>query len=311
MIQITVNGKHKCFPSQKLADAFLAAQESNGKSNGKRKPKQALSGKRNSLFLEDPEDLVLIGLDTDDDDSHPLFDERVHWPVDEGLVLNIMVYNVVEPILVRKSKDDNGVERAEVVAGRQRVKAAREASRRLQAEGKEVLKIRTIAERGEDHNMFGINISTNELRQDDTPLGRARKVRTYLSMGRTVEEAAIMFDRSTYTIQDWLKLLEMEPEVLQAIEAGALSAHAALKMSSLSRKEQRKALKALLEGKKVRNRKPALPVPTKATLRKVIEAAPAPEGFVAKLSPEFAAGIRYALGTLTAAEVEGLEEILV
>ena len=57
------------------------------------------SGKTNVLTFE-PEHLHLIT-----DKTHPLYDERVHLPIDEGMVLNIAELGVLEPIIVWKDPE--------------------------------------------------------------------------------------------------------------------------------------------------------------------------------------------------------------
>ena len=61
------------------------------------------SGKTNVLTFE-PENLHLVT-----DKTHPLYDERVHLPIDEGMVLNIKELGVLEPIIVWKDPDRKSV----------------------------------------------------------------------------------------------------------------------------------------------------------------------------------------------------------
>jgi ParB family chromosome partitioning protein len=55
------------------------------------------SGKTNVLMFE-PENLHLVT-----DKAHPLYDERIHLPIDEGMVLNIKELGVLEPIMSGKT----------------------------------------------------------------------------------------------------------------------------------------------------------------------------------------------------------------
>lgn len=57
------------------------------------------SGKTNVLSFE-PENLHLVT-----DKTHPLYDERVHLPIEEGMVLNIAELGVLEPIIVWKDPE--------------------------------------------------------------------------------------------------------------------------------------------------------------------------------------------------------------
>jgi ParB family chromosome partitioning protein len=45
----------------------------------------------------EPENLHLVT-----DKTHPLYDERIHLPISEAMVLNIMDQGVLEPIIVWK-----------------------------------------------------------------------------------------------------------------------------------------------------------------------------------------------------------------
>jgi ParB family chromosome partitioning protein len=56
------------------------------------------SGKTNVLMFE-PENLH------GHRQAHPLYDERIHLPIDEGMVLNIMELGVLEPIIVWKDPE--------------------------------------------------------------------------------------------------------------------------------------------------------------------------------------------------------------
>lgn len=60
------------------------------------------SGKTNVLMFE-PEKLHLVT-----DKTHPLYDERINLPIDEGMVLNIKELGVLEPITVWKDPE-NGI----------------------------------------------------------------------------------------------------------------------------------------------------------------------------------------------------------
>lgn len=124
------------------------------------------SGKSNVLFFE-PENLHLVT-----DTTHPLYDERVHLPLNESVILNIMELGVLEPIIVWKDPESG---KTCVVAGRQRVKNAMEANTRRKRAGLEPWPVPGIAKRGSAIQMAKYMVSENEITQPDTPLGRAKK----------------------------------------------------------------------------------------------------------------------------------------
>lgn len=125
------------------------------------------SGKTNVLNFE-PERLHLVT-----DTAHPLYDERIHLPLDETMVLNIMDQGVLEPIIVWKDPE-TGL--SCVVDGRQRVRHTVEANKRLADAGKALLLVPAVTKRGSAVRMAQAMISANEIRRADTPLGRAKKM---------------------------------------------------------------------------------------------------------------------------------------
>lgn len=201
--------------------------------------KTAVDASRTNAWNIEPERLVLI-----EDQTHPLYDPRVHLPVDESLVLNIGLHGVIEPVIICKDGPD-----LVVVDGRQRVKAAREANVRLRAEGKLPMLVTCMVRKGDDASLFGVMVSTNELRTEDSPLWRAEKLQRYLAMGRTEAEAAIVFGVSRQTIRNWIELLNLDVSVKLAVDAGVIGATAAVQVfSGLKREDQREKLKALQDG---------------------------------------------------------------
>lgn len=281
--------------------------------------KQALKGSRLNTFAMDPEDLVIIGIDTDDGSEHPLYDDRIKLPLDEALVLNIMAHGVLETVSVRKNGDA-----PEVVYGRQRVRAAREANKRLKKQGSKPIKIPVSVRRGKDTQMFGVMVSENEHRRDDGPLEKAEKLRRYLDMGGTEEEAAIDFGVTPTSIRNWLKLLDLEASVRKAVEKGIISASAAGKLAPLSREEQKAALAEVIEksggkattkaaGGAVKKAKgeEAHTAPGKRLIRKVVAihgelVADGEEG----LPEDFIRGVRWAIGELSESSIKGLTAIV-
>jgi ParB family chromosome partitioning protein len=201
-----------------------------------------LNAQRTDAFILEPEKLTLVT-----DPNHPLYDPRVNDDPDEALVRNVMVYGVLEPVLIRR----NG-ERAEVIAGRGRVKAALEANRRLTAEGKQPIRVPAILKRGPDADMYGVLISENECRREDNPLLKSVKAQRLIDMGKSVEEVAIAFGVKRQSVESWLALGDVAQPVRDAVGSGEISATAAVQLRSLPREEQVKTFETLKsEGAKV------------------------------------------------------------
>jgi ParB family chromosome partitioning protein len=213
--------------------------------------KQAIeSAQRMDAFRMEPEQLVIIGLDTDDGSEHPFYDERVKLPLDEAFVQNVMLNGVIMPIKVTKDPDG----RVLVVAGRRRVMAAREANKRLKAEGRPLVLVPMLSpSRGEQSSMVGAMLSENEYRQDDPPLLKARKAARFMASGHSEAEACTTFGVTRVTMSAWLKLLELEPTLLKAVERNEVSASQALEQSGAGSDVQ-KALAEKVKGKKSNGR---------------------------------------------------------
>jgi len=191
----------------------------------------------------DPFAVTIIGLDTGDKPGdHPLFDERIHFPLEDSFVRSILRYGVVQPITLHQEGD-----KYLVVDGRQRVRAARRVRELQEAEGVEHLLVVTYTiERGDDNRLIGLMNVTNEQRRDDTVLAKARKASRMLAQVKDMDQVMDAFGRTETTIRNWLALLECHPDVLAAIEAGKLAASAGYELAKLGRDEQLEVLKSML-----------------------------------------------------------------
>ena len=145
-------------------------------------------GETKTLYF-DPAKLVVVS-----DEKHPLFDERVTLPISAELVASILHHGrVLQPVIVRKNPETSELE---VVAGRQRVRAVLEIAKRgevfkslpeaLQKKrGKEGWKVPALIDRAKDDDLAEVIVSENEIRENDSPLVRAEKMRRLLSRGKT------------------------------------------------------------------------------------------------------------------------------
>lgn len=198
----------------------------------------------------DPEDLVLVT-----DESHPLYDERVKWAPSEALIKNIMVYGVIEPVIVRKNGVRDGIPVVEVIDGRQRVKAAIEANKRLAKEGAVLIRVPTITRGGDDLSLMGVMVSANEIRRGDELIIKARKAQRLLDNGATEEDVAISFGCTTASVKNYISLLDCCKEVISAVSSGEISADAARKLSKLPREEQKKTFDKMRDNGATKGRK--------------------------------------------------------
>lgn len=290
---------------------------------------QAFEGdvKRLNGFMFNPDDLVIVGgggphdVDKHDEDGdlHFLYDERVEMPLNEAFVLNVMSIGVKKPVLVTKIG-----EQAYVVDGRQRVRAAREASRRLVKQGEPPIRVPCIQQKGEEPLLMAIGVATNEFNHEDTPLDKARKAQRLRDRGLSDEEIATTFGVTTKAISNWEKMLSLSAPVKKAIQKGEVSASAAAQLHDLPAAEQKEQLDKLIETSKSNGGKAptikqakaaskrakgesANATPSKMVLRFIVEKH---EEHAAALSEDFIAGVAFAIGLRDVKSVNGLAAVV-
>lgn len=196
------------------------------------------AGKSNVLFFQ-PEKLHLVT-----DKNHPLYDERIHLPIDEAMVLNIMDQGVIEPIVVWKDPETGC---SCVVDGRQRVRHTLVANQRLVKKGLEPLLVPAVTRRGSVIRMASVMISANEIRRADTPLGRAKKMADALERGHDEADLALMFGVGVPTVRATLALLDATQDVKDAVESGRVTVTQARQLIDMPPEKQRETVKQLTE----------------------------------------------------------------
>jgi hypothetical protein len=243
--------------------------------------KSAIDAPRQNAWLVDPRELTIVGLDTPDGAEHPLYDDRVALPLDPIFVAGIRKFGILQAVKVRKDGD-----RLLVVAGRQRVRAARAFTD---------VRVPVMLERGDDAHVQDAGIAENEHRVNDTHEVKVAKLQRYLRSGRTEHEAAIAFKVTPETVRNWLTFAEAAPEVKAAVAAGEMSATEATRIARKPRAEQKAALPR--PGKK------QIKALTKADALLPLEGEP---GFEAG----FCAALKWVLGELQTTDVAGLARCL-
>ncbi|WP_241721877.1 hypothetical protein [Raoultella sp. HC6] len=247
------------------------------------------SGKTNVLTFE-PEKLHLVT-----DKTHPLYDERVHLPIHEPTVLNIMKLGVLEPIIVWK---DPETALTCVVEGRQRVKNTLEANKRLRKEGRKPLLVPAVAKRDSPSRLAQVMVSANEIYQPDTPLGRAKKMADALGRGQDEQDLSLTFGVSIPTVRATLALLDATQAVKDAVEAGTVTVTQARQLGTLPPEEQRAKVAEIetatagTKGREKSRRQRAVLGDTKPRLKSRKEIVKALEG----ASGEYADALRWVLG---------------
>jgi ParB family chromosome partitioning protein len=265
--------------------------------------KSAIDAPRGNTFLMDPEALTIVS-----DPAHPLYDERIHLPLDERMIRSIMKHGVRQAVNVRKNE-----EAIEVVDGRQRVRHAIEANRRLIKEGAEPVRIKVMLERGTDADMAGLGVVLNVHRRDDDLMTKAKKAQRLLDLGKTDEEVEIDFGITRQTLRGWQNLLEASPVVQKAVAAGDVSASAAAVIAKLPRADQAAKLAELKAGAPIKGKR-AGKVSTSQARGKVKPSRPSARDIELVLKwvhPEKAKLLQWVLGHIDAnqAFAVGLDEI--
>jgi len=199
--------------------------------------------KRTSALNFDPDELIIIGLDTDDDASHHLYDERIHRKdyVPKSMVKNVEALGVIETVSVTKSGNQYIV-----VDGRRRVLAARKANKRLRKRGEEPLLVPALLKKGDEEGLMGILISGNEHRLDDDAITRAEKAQRLKDRGRNHTQIGEYFGVSGTAVGNWLKVLDCVSEVKNSVRASEISMSAAIELSDMDPDEQRVALSEMI-----------------------------------------------------------------
>lgn len=204
--------------------------ETTTENNNRRKV--AIDAPRGTHFLVDPNELVIIGLDTKDGPNHPLYDVRITRPLAEDRIANFAFYGVLKPVLVRKDGD-----KLIVIDGRQRVRYARAANKELKKRGEEMIRVPVIVKKGDDAHLFGVSRAAN-LHDGDDLLTNARNAQRFIDMGRDLAEVATTFGVSASTVRNWIAMLDLAPEVQAQVVAGEIGTVAAVQLASLPAAEQ-------------------------------------------------------------------------
>lgn len=243
---------------------------------------------RKEVKMYDPNVVVIIGLDTNDGPSHPLFDgESNAAPLIEADVLFTYENGVLQPISCKRDG-----KRLLVVFGRGRTRQLREANKRRIADGLEPWFLPVQIVMGDAAKMLILKHGENSHRRELNPLARARDAYELLQQ-MPEAKAATTLGLGLQQFRSVIKLLDLAPAVAKAVSKGELSASAAAELTGLSEVEQTEKLAELTvslpTGKKptirdvkakvreANGKKIAISVPDKRTQRRLL-------GYVQNLS---------------------------
>ncbi len=200
---------------------------------------------KNDVYLFDPADVVLV-----DDKTSALYDERVDNDFKESLVLNMMFevdgvpLGVIKNLVGRRNAETGKIE---IIDGRQRTKALREANKRRRKRGLEPIWLPVHIKRANDQRAMSMLISANEHSTEDSPMNRAKKAQRYIDLGRDEKEVAVLLGTSESTVKNLLRLLDAPAAVKNAVDAGKITTSDAYKLSREEPAEAKKRLEELME----------------------------------------------------------------
>jgi ParB/RepB/Spo0J family partition protein len=272
---------------------------------------QALNYKRSQHYSIPADDIIIVGLDTEDGPEHVLWQERATLPVDKALVKDIETRGVLEPVGVRKDGD-----KVYCVYGRQRVKAARVAK----------VDVPTLLIKDDDQAVFLMALAENSHRQDNDVVLCAKEAKRAINVQQIpIADVAQAMNASVQTVKAWLKFFDLDRSVQKAVEKGRIAFTAAVELADLDRAEQKKKLEELVaeggtittsrarrakadvketKGKKTQSTTRYNP-PHKRTMRKIIE-----NGEEYGLPKPFLSCLRFVVGETSGSNISGLTALL-
>jgi len=148
----------------------------------------------------------------------------------EELTLSIQAHGVVQPVIVRRGQTE---ETFQIIAGERRWRAAGRAGLKT---------IPCIVHEADDEKAVQIALVENLQRDDLTPLETAEALRHLIQeFGITQEQVALQLGRSRSSIANTLRLLELPPEVKEALAEGRITEGHARALLALTDDPQRLA----------------------------------------------------------------------
>ena len=143
---------------------------------------------RLNAFSFDPADLILI-----EDPDHPRYDPRVTLPLKPEFLASIEAHGIGQAVVVRR---DLKTGEAEVVDGRQRVRAAREINKK---HGECRIMVPCTVRKGDEADAYTLTVALNEHRQDDDKRTRIQKAQRLSQLGRSEADIALAMGVSVAT----------------------------------------------------------------------------------------------------------------
>lgn len=148
----------------------------------------------------------------------------------EELVSSIKEHGILQPLIVTRLSED----RYELIAGERRLRAAKIA---------ELNKVPAIIRDANDQQKLELAIIENVQRKDLNPIEEARAyIQLKDEFGLTQEEVGSRVGKSRPQIANIIRLLELEPEIQEALAMGKISQSNARTLLAINNQEERKGI---------------------------------------------------------------------
>ncbi len=171
------------------------------------------------------------------DKNHLLYDPRVLEPFDEAFLADIGGDDGIHtPVRVCFMDGEYWL-----VFGRKRLLGLCEVNRRRKASGLEPRRIPCVTVKADDKTLYGMLISENEHRAEDSMLGRASKAVKYMELGASAKECAVKFGKTPAWVQQMVLLHTAPPQVQAAVTAGQIPASMAAEIAKMPTREDQLA----------------------------------------------------------------------
>ncbi len=230
--------------------------------------KRADAAPRQEVKGYDPDEVIIIGIDTDDGPSHWGYDEESNkTPLLEADVKFTYENGIIQNVLGRRDGD-----KIVIVAGRGRTRQLREANKRRVADGLSVWFLPVKIVKGDARKMLVLKHGENSHRRKQSPFVRAQQAYE-LSQQFPEDQAATIMGLGVYQFRDVLKLLDVGPAVKKAVLSGDLKPTAAIEFSELSEVDQAEQLASIMATSASKGSKPTTR-DVKAKIREVKGKAP-------------------------------------
>ena len=216
-----------------------------------KKNNRADSAPRQEVKMYDPNEVVIIGVDTDDGHAHWGYDEDSNkTALLEADVLFTYENGIIQNVLGRRDGD-----KVVIVAGRGRTRQLREANKRRVADGLPPWWLPVKIVQGDSRKMLVLKHGENSHRRDQSPFVRAQQAYE-LSQQFPEDQAATIMGLGLYQFRDVLKLLDVGPAVKKAVQQGDLMPTAAIELAALSEVDQATQLASIMATAAVNGHKP-------------------------------------------------------